>query len=86
MHVHFHSRYLIPETFQQLIVLWKKNPVLMTMLLVGLFWTVVEILRRTFGRITGGLIVFALVIYLILTLFGGSIYTLTHMKGFHFGG
>ena len=66
--------------------LLKAQPLLGSLLLVGVFAAILGILRRIFGRITSDLIFFAVIIYVIVTITGSALYTLLHVRGFQFGG
>jgi hypothetical protein len=82
----FQPRYLLPETFATLERLIRTRPVLCTAILVGTFLIVLAILRKVFGRVSADLVIFAVIVYALVTLFGSAAYTLVHLGGFHFGG
>ena len=84
--MHLETRYLIPESIAHLERYVKTHPARGTLLLLGLFAVVLGLLRKVFGRISSDMILFALIIWGILILTGSSLYTLFHVKGFHFGG
>jgi hypothetical protein len=84
--VHLEARYLLPESIAQIERLLKSRPFLGSALLLGVFAAVLGLLRRLFGKVTTDLVVFALILYALILVAGSAIYTLTHVKGFHFGG
>ena len=86
MRVHGETHYLLSESIHSLIQYVQIHPVLGSLMLLALFGGVLEILRRLFGRIAGDMVLFALIITAILLLVGSSLYTFTHVQGFHFGG
>ena len=84
--MHLETRYLIPESIAFLEKTIKTHPLLGSLALLAVFGTVLGILRRSFGRIAADMILFALIITAILIFSGSALFTLTHVKGFHFGG
>ena len=85
-HWHSESRYLVPESIALLEHLMKTHPALGSLMIVGVFGGVLGVLRRMFGRIASDMILFALIISAIILFSGSALYTLTHLKGFQFGG
>ena len=77
---------MLPESIAHLGRFVKTHPAQGTLLLLGIFVVILGILRKVFGRIAADIVLFALIVWAISLIFGTSLYTLLHVRGFHFGG
>jgi hypothetical protein len=86
MRVHGEPRFLILDSFNFLVRFVKMHPTSGSFVLLAVFLVVLGILKRIFGRIAGDVILFALIVWAIVLIFGSSFFSFIHVQGFHFGG
>ena len=84
--MHLETRYLIPESTARFERFFRIHPLLAGLTVLGVYGAVLGVLRRMFGKIASDMALFALIISAILIFVGSVLHTLTHVKGFHFGG
>ncbi|OGR90465.1 MAG: hypothetical protein A2992_07350 [Elusimicrobia bacterium RIFCSPLOWO2_01_FULL_59_12] len=86
MRVPLESRYLLPESLNQIKRFLMTEPILGSLLIAVIFGLTLGLLRRIFGRIGYEIILIAILISVIALVLSGAGYTLFTVKGFRFGG
>jgi hypothetical protein len=86
MRAQMNPRYLVSESFDQIVQMVMQHPFLGSLFLLVLFAVVLGILKKIFERIAYDTVIFALIVWALVLIFGSAGYTLLKVKGFYFGG